>query len=54
MMQAVAESGGGMTGASSIHVPVFGLQPVVLFGTEEQKERMIPPVISGEDTFASR
>src|ERR1700742_2828011 len=48
MMQAVAESGGGMGGASSIHLPVFGLQPVNLFGTEEQKQRMLPPVIAGE------
>ena len=49
MMQAVAESGGGMTAASSIHGPVFSMQPVELFGTEEQKRRMIPPVLSGED-----
>lgn len=48
MMQAVAESGAGMTGASSIHLPVFGLQPVVLFGTKAQQERMLPPVIRGE------
>jgi acyl-CoA dehydrogenase len=49
MMQAVAESGAGMGGASSIHLPVFGLQPVVLFGTQTQKERILPPVIRGED-----
>lgn len=49
MMQAVAESGAGMTGASSIHLPVFGLQPVVLFGADEQKRRMLPPIISGDD-----
>jgi acyl-CoA dehydrogenase len=48
MMQAIAESGAGMSGASSIHLPVFGLQPVVLFGTQAQKERMLPPVIRGE------
>lgn len=48
MMQAVAESGAGMSGASSIHLAVFGLQPVVLFGTQAQKRRMLPPVISGE------
>jgi acyl-CoA dehydrogenase len=51
MMQAVAESGGGMTAASSIHLPVFGMQPVVLFGTEEQQQRMIPPILSGEDVM---
>jgi acyl-CoA dehydrogenase len=49
MMQAVAESGGGMAAASSIHGPVFSMQPVALFGTAEQKQRMIPPVLRGED-----
>ncbi len=49
MMQAVAESGGGMTAASSVHGPVFSMQPVAEFGTEEQKQRMIPPVLRGED-----
>lgn len=49
MMQAVAESGGGMTAASCIHISVFGLQPVLLFGTAEQQQRMIPPVLSGAE-----
>jgi len=49
MMQAVAESGAGMTGASSIHLPVFGLQPVNLFGTEAQKQEFLPPVVAGKD-----
>ena len=32
---------------------MFSLQPVVLFGTEEQQQRMIPPVVSrrGEDVL---
>ena len=49
MMQAVAESGGGMSAASSIHGPVFGLEPVILFGTEEQQQRMLPPALSGAE-----
>ena len=49
MMQAIAESGAAMTGASSVHIPVFGVQPVVLFGTREQKERILPAVASGQD-----
>ncbi len=49
MMQAVAESGVGLSGASAIHGPVFGLEPVILFGTEEQQQRMIPPILSGEE-----
>ena len=48
MMQAVSESGGGMTAASSIHGPVFSLEPIALFGTEEQQQRMIPKILSGE------
>ena len=49
MMQAIAESGAGMTGASSVHIPVFSVQPVVLFGTPAQKERILPAVVSGKD-----
>jgi len=49
MMQAIAESGAAMSGASSVHIPVFSLQPVVLSGTRQQQERMLPPVIRGED-----
>jgi len=28
---------------------VFSLQPIVLFGTQQQKDRILPPVIRGED-----
>ena len=49
MMQAIAESGAAMSGASSVHIPVFSVQPVVLFGTEEQKQRILPAVVSGRD-----
>jgi acyl-CoA dehydrogenase len=49
MMQAVAESGACMSGASAIHINIFGLNPVVVFGTEEQKRRMLPPLIQGRD-----
>ena len=49
MMQAIAESGACMSGASSIHLPVFGLQPIVISGTQQQKERILPPVLRGED-----
>ncbi len=49
MMQAVAESGACMSGASAIHMNIFGLNPVVVFGTEAQKRRMLPPLIAGTD-----
>ena len=34
MMQAIAESGAAMSGASAVHMNIFGLQPVVVLGTE--------------------
>ena len=49
MMQAVSESGAGLSGASALHMNIFGLHPVVKFGTDEQKKRMLPPLIAGED-----
>src|SRR3989339_878955 len=47
MMQAISESGAGMTGASAVHMNIFGLNPVVVFGTEDQKQRMLPPLVQG-------
>ncbi|MEO8279335.1 MAG: acyl-CoA dehydrogenase family protein [Ideonella sp.] len=48
MMRTVAESGACMSGCSSIHINIFGLMPVVVFGTEEQKRRMLPPMAQGK------
>ncbi len=49
MMQAVAESGACMSGASAIHMNIFGLNPVVVFGTPAQKQRFLPPLIEGRE-----
>ena len=49
MMQTVAASGAGMSGASAIHKNIFGLNPVDVFGSDEQKQRWLPPLIAGTD-----
>jgi acyl-CoA dehydrogenase len=49
MMQAVSASGAGFSGASAIHMNIFGLNPVVVFGTDEQKARFLPPLIIGKE-----
>ena len=49
MMQAIAESGAAMAGASAVHMNIFGLNPVVVFGTEAQKRRFLPPLIRGQE-----
>ncbi len=48
IMQTVAQSGAGFSGASAVHMNIFGLHPAVMFGTEEQKARWLPPLIRGE------
>lgn len=48
MMQAISESGAGFSGASAVHMNIFGLNPVVMFGNDEQKARWLPALIRGE------
>lgn len=47
--QTIAETGACLSGASAIHINLFGPMPLVVFGTDEQKERNLPPLIKGED-----
>jgi acyl-CoA dehydrogenase len=49
MMQTIAQAGGGMSAASAVHMNIFGLNPVVVFGSDEQKRRFLPPLIAGRD-----
>ena len=45
----IARSGAGMSGASAVHLNLFGPNPIVVFGTNEQKSRFLPPLIQGLD-----
>ncbi|MEJ8849272.1 acyl-CoA dehydrogenase family protein [Variovorax rhizosphaerae] len=49
MMQTISASGAGMSGASAVHMNIFGLSPVVIFGTDAQKQRMLPPLVKGTE-----
>ena len=49
VMQTVAQSGAAFTGASAIHLNIFGPMPIVKFGTEDQRRRHLPRIISGQD-----
>ena len=49
MMQTISASGAGMSGASAVHMNIFGLQPVVLFANDAQKRRMLPPLVAGTE-----
>ncbi|HQQ69174.1 MAG TPA: acyl-CoA dehydrogenase family protein [Alicycliphilus sp.] len=49
MMHTISATGAGLSGASAVHMNIFGLHPVVVFGTDEQKQRWLPPLIEGRD-----
>jgi len=49
MMHTVTSSSGGYSAASTIHLNLFGPHAVVVFGNPEQKERMLKPLIKGDD-----
>lgn len=49
MMETVTATGAGLSGASAIHMNVFGLHPVVVHGSDEQKRRWLPPIIDGKN-----
>lgn len=47
--QTIAQSGACLSGASSVHINLFGPMPIVVFGTDEQKSRLLSPLIAGKD-----
>ncbi|KAK0255490.1 hypothetical protein LTS09_009512 [Friedmanniomyces endolithicus] len=49
MTQTIAESGGGYTASSCVHMNIFGLAPVVKYGNEEQRKRFLTPLIEGKE-----
>ena len=49
VMQAVAQSGAGFSGASAMHLNIFGPMPIVRYGSDELRNRAIPRLMSGED-----
>ena len=49
MMQTIAQSGAGFSGASAVHLNIFGPNPIVVHGSDEQKERWLPRLIKGQD-----
>jgi len=49
VMHTVARSGAGFSGASAIHINMFGPMPLVVFGTDAQKQTHLPPLIAGDE-----
>ena len=47
-LEEVAASGAAMNGASSVHLSIFGMHPVVKYGSEDMKQKYLPRVAAGD------
>jgi acyl-CoA dehydrogenase len=48
MMEAVANTAGGQTAASAIHLNIFGPNVLVKYGSDQQRKEFLPPIIAGD------
>jgi acyl-CoA dehydrogenase len=48
VMEEVTASGGAVAAASTVHMNIFGVHPLVVHGSPEQKARHLPGIISGK------
>ncbi|GAA3522517.1 acyl-CoA dehydrogenase family protein [Amycolatopsis ultiminotia] len=48
LLEEIAASGAGMNGASSLHLSIFGMHPVIVHGSEEMKRECLPRIVNGE------
>ncbi|MFT4028793.1 MAG: acyl-CoA dehydrogenase family protein [Protaetiibacter sp.] len=48
VLEEIAASGAAMNGATTVHISIFGMNPVVKHGSEEMKQKYLPAVASGE------
>jgi acyl-CoA dehydrogenase len=48
LLEEVAASGAGMNGASSMHLSIFGMHPVIVHGSQEMKRENLPRIVNGD------
>ena len=48
LLEEVSASGAGMNGASSMHLSIFGMHPVIVHGSEELKRQNLPRIADGD------
>jgi acyl-CoA dehydrogenase len=48
LLREVAASGAAMNGCSALHLTIFGLNPVVKFGSDQLKQAFLPRACAGE------
>ncbi len=49
VLQAISESGAANSGVSAIGIGLFGLKPLLVYGSEEQKQAWLPRIVRRDD-----
>ena len=52
MLEAICASGAGLSGASPIHFAVFPPMPIIRYGSEELRRRILPEIAAGRLSLA--
>jgi acyl-CoA dehydrogenase len=48
LLEEISASGGGMNAASSLHLSIFGMHPVIVHGSAALKAETLPRIASGD------
>jgi len=48
VLQRVTQSGAAHAGATAVHISIFGITPVVKFGSEAMRRKYLPPLVAGD------
>jgi acyl-CoA dehydrogenase len=48
MMETIAASGAGFSGAQTVHAAIYNSSPLVTYGSDEMKQELLPRVADGE------
>ena len=51
LLHEICASGAGTSGASPVHFSIFPPMPIIKYGTEEQKQKFLPKIATGEMTL---
>jgi len=49
VVQAISESGAANSGVSAVAIGLFGLKPLLVYGSDEQKRAWVPRIVARED-----
>lgn len=50
--ETITQAVAGFNGSMAVHTNIFGIEPIIKYGTDEQKKRFLGPIARGENMMA--